>query len=182
MGSYLAKHKEESIKAPVLSFWELAARDIDQNLINFDQFKGKKAILIVNVASNSKFTESNYKQLSQMREELKEKGLEVLAFPCNQFEKAEEGSNADIKKFVQENFDAKFPLFEKSLVNTEDLHPVYAYLRENSSLYDAKSDEVRTIEDNFSIFVVNSEGKVVKFFTPSEDLTPVRNFVEKMLI
>ena len=67
-GSYLAKHKEESIKAPVLSFWELAARDIDQNLVNFDQFKGKKAIVIVNVASNSKYTESNYKQLSQMRE------------------------------------------------------------------------------------------------------------------
>lgn len=71
----------------------------------------------------------------------------------------------------------KFPLFEKYLVNTEDLHPVYAYLRENSSLYDPKSDEVRTISDNFSIFVVNGEGKVVKFFQPSEDLTPVRNLV-----
>jgi glutathione peroxidase len=106
----------------------------------------------------------------------------VLAFPCNQFEKAEEGSNAEIKKFVQDNFDAKFPLFEKSLVNTEDLHPVYAYLRENSSLYDPKSDEVKTIEDNFTIFVVNSEGKVVKYFPPSEDLTPVRNLVEKMVM
>lgn len=66
MGSfYSKKHKEEEfIKAPVLSFWELSARDIEQNLINFDQFKGKKALILVNVASNSKYTDSNYKQLN----------------------------------------------------------------------------------------------------------------------
>jgi len=63
------------------------------------------------------------------------------------------------------------------LVNTDDLHPVYSFIRENSSLYDPKSDETRTIEDNFTIFVVNKEGKVIKYFPPSEDLTPVRNLV-----
>jgi glutathione peroxidase-family protein len=63
------------------------------------------------------------------------------------------------------------------LVNTDDLHPVYSFIRENSSLYDPKSDETRTIEDNFTIFVVNKEGKVVKYFPPSDDLTPVRNLV-----
>jgi len=63
------------------------------------------------------------------------------------------------------------------LVNTDDLHPVYSFIRENSSLYDPKSDETRIIEDNFTIFVVNKEGKVVKYFPPSEDLTPVRNLV-----
>ena len=90
MGSFWSKtDKKENIKAPVLSFWELAARDIDQNLVNFEQFKGKKAIIIVNVASNSKYTDSNYRQLHDMREEFKDRGLEVLAFPCNQFGNAE---------------------------------------------------------------------------------------------
>jgi glutathione peroxidase-family protein len=67
MGGFMSKSNKESIKAPVLSFWELAARDIDQNLVDFNQFKGKKALLIVNVASNSKLTDSNYKQLNQLR-------------------------------------------------------------------------------------------------------------------
>lgn len=66
-----------------MTFWELSARDIDQNLIDFHKFKGKKAIIIVNVASNSKYAESNYKQLNEMKEELKDKGLEIFAFPCN---------------------------------------------------------------------------------------------------
>ena len=68
-------------------------------------------MIVVNVASNSKFTDSNYRQLHEMREEFREKGLEVLAFPCNQFGNAEPGSNAEIKKFVQEKYSVKFPLF-----------------------------------------------------------------------
>lgn len=90
-----------------------------------------------------------------MKEELKDKGLEIFAFPCNQFENAEEGTNEEIKKLVQEKYNPQFPLFEKILVNTQDLHPVYSYIREKSSLYDPNSDETGTIDDNFTIFVVN---------------------------
>ena len=52
-----------------MSFWELSARDIDENLIEFSQFKGKRALLIVNVASEAKLTDSNYKQLNEMKEQ-----------------------------------------------------------------------------------------------------------------
>jgi glutathione peroxidase-family protein len=56
-----------------MSFWELSARDIDENLIEFSQFKGKRALLIVNVASEAKLTDSNYKQLNEMKEQFKDK-------------------------------------------------------------------------------------------------------------
>ena len=67
-----------------------------------------------------------------MHNELSSKGFEILAFPCNQFFSQESGSEADIKKFVKENFGANFPIFSKIEVNGNNTHPLFVFLRNNS--------------------------------------------------
>ena len=75
----------------------------------------------------------------QMHTDLAGQGFEVLAFPCNQFGAQEPGTHEEIQKFVTDNFGAKFPLFAKVDVNGEGTHPVYGYLKKNSSLLDSES-------------------------------------------
>lgn len=75
------------------SFFHFKIKDIKGKLIDFSEYKGKKAILVVNVACKWGLTSSNYKKMTAMHEELAEKGFEILAFPCNQFFKQESGSH-----------------------------------------------------------------------------------------
>jgi glutathione peroxidase len=111
----------------------------------------------------------------------KESGFEVLAFPCNQFFSQESGSPEEITAFVKENFNANFPIMEKIEVNGPDTHPLYAYLRSNSSLYDPKTKEAKLIPWNFAKFFINSEGKVVQFFSPQVKVEEVLSYIEQTL-
>jgi glutathione peroxidase-family protein len=94
------KPETETIQTAPDSFFDLKCKDIDGNWALLSKFKEAKVLLVVNVASLCTYTDSNYKQLDQIREEFKDKGLEVLAFPCNQFQSQEPGTHEDIRKFV----------------------------------------------------------------------------------
>ena len=102
-----------------------------------------------------------------MHEKWKNSGLQILAFPCNQFFGQESGSPEEIKQFVADNFKAKFPILQKVEVNGENTHPVFVYLRNNSSLFDPKTQTSKVIPWNFAKFFVNSEGKVINFMAPN---------------
>lgn len=171
----------ETIQTAPDSFYDLKCKDIDGNWVLLSKFKDAKAILVVNVASLCTYTDSNYKQLDQIREEFKDKGLEVLAFPCNQFQSQEPGNHEEIKKFVNENYNVKFPIFEKIDVNGKNTHPIYCWLRSHSELNDKVSDQCQKIQWNFEKFLLNKEGKIVKVFKPSKDLTPVRQAIQEVL-
>ena len=93
--------------------YNLEVKDIDLNLIKLDQYKGK-TILIVNVASACGFT-PQYKGLQSMYEKYKDKGLEILAFPCNQFGGQESGTNEEIRNFCDSKYNVSFKLFDKIL-------------------------------------------------------------------
>ena len=137
--SFTQKVHSLTPKSTISSLWNISAKTIDGVEVNLGELcKDKKAILVVNVASDCERAEENYTELVEMHEEYSEKGFEILAFPCNQFNKLEPGTNAEIKASVQEKYGAKFPLFEKIDVNFEDAHDVYAYLRTNSSLWSKK--------------------------------------------
>lgn len=103
----------------------------------------------------------------RVHERLKEKGFEILAFPCNQFFGQESGTPEEIDAFVQNNFKASFPIMEKVEVNGENTHPVFAFLRNNSSLYDPVTKTAKVIPWNFAKFFVNSKGQVINFFAPT---------------
>lgn len=137
------------------SFFDFKIKDIEGNLVNFSIFKDKKAILIVNVACKWGLTSSNYKQLTQLHNELRDKGFELLAFPCNQFMGQEPGNHQEILEFVKDKYHSKFILFEKVDVNGPKAHPLFQYLRNHGPLFDPKTNTAKVIPWNFAKFLVN---------------------------
>lgn len=103
------------------------------------------------------------------------KGLEVLAFPCNQFGAQEPGSNADIKKFAG-NYGSKFPLFAKIDVNGSNAHPVYKYLTSAQGSFPSND-----IKWNFGKFLVDKSGTCVKRYAPTDSPLSIAGDIEKLL-
>ncbi|CAH9073936.1 unnamed protein product [Cuscuta europaea] len=127
--------------------------DSKGNDVNLSGYKGK-VLLIVNVTSKCGFTTSNYE--TQLYTKYKDKGLEILAFPCNQFLKQEPGSSEEAQAFACTRFSAEYPIFQKVKVNGSDAAPVYKFLKANTSGFFGSS-----IKLNFTKFLVDKEGNVI---------------------
>lgn len=127
-----------------------------------------KAYLIVNTASACGFT-PQYQGLEALWKTYKDKGLQVLGFPCNQFGGQEPGSEAEIASFCEQKYGVTFPLFKKIEVNGENAHPLFERLKEAApGLLGTKA-----IKWNFTKFLVDGEGRVLKRYasaTKPEDL------------
>lgn len=108
-------------------------------------------------------------------------GLEILAFPCNQFGGQEPGTNAQIKQYATTKYHATYPLMAKVDVNGEKACEAYKYLRRNSELYNAETKQTTEIPWNFAKFLVNPEGKVVKYWNSRTDPNECVSEIEKML-
>jgi len=104
--------------------------DNQKNLIPLSNYRGK-VLLIVNVASAWGFTNSNYESLQKLYKKYQKKGLEILAFPCNQFGQQENGSNEEISNFVKNKFQVTFKIFDKIEVNGENANPLFEFLKKN---------------------------------------------------
>ena len=150
--------------------YNLEVKDIDLNLIKLDQYKGK-TILIVNVASACGFT-PQYKGLQSMYEKYKDKGLEILAFPCNQFGGQESGTNEEIRNFCDSKYNVSFKLFDKIEVKGENASPLFNYLTEKAG---------REIQWNFTKFLINKEGEFVKGFGTQKKPEEIEKAVEEIL-
>lgn len=157
------------------NIYSFRAKDIKGNEIGLDQFKGK-VLLVVNTASHCGFT-PQYEGLEKLYLELKSKGLEILAFPCNQFGTQEPKDNAEILNFCQTNYNVSFPIFSKINVNGEDAHPIYQFLK--SQCPGLLGTEM--IKWNFTKFLVNREGKVVKRFAPQDKPDTIKKNIEELL-
>ncbi|KAG6501832.1 hypothetical protein ZIOFF_041716 [Zingiber officinale] len=145
---------------PSGSIHDFTVKDAKGNDVDLSIYKGK-VLLIVNVASQCGFTNSNYKQLTQLYEKYKDQGLEILAFPCNQFYGQEPGSNEQIVEFACTRFKAEFPIFDKVEVNGEGAAPIYKFLKSSKGSFFGDS-----IKWNFTKFLVNKDGKVIDRYAP----------------
>lgn len=137
------------------SLYEFTVKDCKGKDVDLSAFKGKVTI-VVNVASKCGFTNTNYTQLTELYSKYKDKGLEIFAFPCNQFMKQEPWEDQEVEKFACTRFQAEFPIFQKVCVNGPDTSPVYKYLKANTSGFMGKR-----IKWNFTKFLVNKEGHVI---------------------
>jgi glutathione peroxidase len=117
-----------------------------------------KVVLAVNVASKCGLT-PQYQGLEALYQEHQDDGLVVLGLPCNQFGAQEPGTEQDIVKFCQTNYDVKFPLAKKIEVNGAGRHPIYQW-------FTAKENFPGDIEWNFEKFLIDRQGKVVKRYPP----------------
>lgn len=181
MGAIFHKKKKEKLDGIPKSIWDIEVKDIDGKLLTLKEFKNHKALLIVNVASSWGLTNKQYRGMVKLHQKYRDRGFEILAFPCNQFMGQESGCDLDIKKFVTEKFKAEFRLFSKIVVNGQDCHPLYKYLRAGSNLYDPVTKTFQEIPWNFAKFLVDSEGKVVKMFPPSDAPEIIETDLEKLL-
>eukprot|EP00340_Litonotus_pictus_P006214 CAMPEP_0170515294 /NCGR_PEP_ID=MMETSP0209-20121228/1738_1 /TAXON_ID=665100 ORGANISM="Litonotus pictus, Strain P1" /NCGR_SAMPLE_ID=MMETSP0209 /ASSEMBLY_ACC=CAM_ASM_000301 /LENGTH=120 /DNA_ID=CAMNT_0010799705 /DNA_START=204 /DNA_END=566 /DNA_ORIENTATION=+ len=100
-----------------------------------------------------------------MHKRLQSEGLQILGFPCGQFMNQELSTEKEIKEFVADNFKVEFPMFSKIEVNGEKTHPVYSYLKSNCEEMKTK-DGLKNIPWNFAKFMVDYDGKVLKFYGP----------------
>ena len=157
------------------SIYDFTVNDIHGKPVKLDRYKGK-VMLVVNTASQCGFT-PQYKGLEKLYEKFHEQGLEILAFPCNQFGEQEPGDEKEIAQFCELNYGVTFPLFAKVDVNGEKAAAVYKYLKaEKPGLLGSEA-----IKWNFTKFLVDRKGKVVKRYAPNDTPESIAPEVEKAL-
>jgi glutathione peroxidase len=141
---------------------------------NLADYRGK-ALLIVNVASKCGFT-PQYTGLQALYEQFAPRGLEILAFPCDQFGHQEPGTDAEIATFCDSKFGVTFPVFSKIEVNGKNAHPLYVWLKKEKGglLGDA-------IKWNFTKFLVNRSGEVHARYAPTTSPESLKGDVEAVL-
>ncbi|PKU73676.1 probable phospholipid hydroperoxide glutathione peroxidase [Dendrobium catenatum] len=159
----------------VQSVHDFTVKDARGEDVDLSVYKGK-VLLIVNVASQCGLTNSNYTEMSQLYEKYKDKGLEILAFPCNQFGGEEPGSNEEIVEFACTRFKAEYPIFDKVDVNGQNAAPIYKFLK--SSKGGLFGDSIKW---NFSKFLVDKEGRVVDRYAPTTSPLSIEKDINKLL-
>ncbi|WP_423798891.1 glutathione peroxidase [Neobacillus sp. SAB-20_R2A] len=158
-----------------MSIYQFKAKAIDGEEISLKQFDGK-VLLIVNTASKCGFT-PQYRELQGLYEAYKEKGFSVLGFPCNQFMSQEPGTEADIKSFCELNYGVTFPMFAKVDVNGVYAHPLFVYIRKQTPGILG----FNTVKWNFTKFLVDQKGNVVKRFAPNVKPSEIAKDIEALL-
>ena len=176
--------KPEPVVEQTSGFYDITVKDMDGNDVSLANYKGK-VLLIVNVASKCGLT-PQYEGLEALYQKYKDQGLEILAFPCNQFLGQEPGTNEEIQSFCSLNYNVTFPLFDKIDVNGEAESPLYTYLKkqapfkgypEGAEEFAAQLDQIHqktgtgfdqgdAIRWNFGKFLVSKDGKTILRFEP----------------
>ena len=177
--------------------YDFTVKDRLGNEVKLDEYAGK-VLLIVNTATGCGFT-PHYEPLEAMYRDLKDQGLEILDFPCNQFANQAPGDADEIHEFCTLKFGADFPQFAKTDVNGETADPLFAYLAgekpftgfgkglKNAALgkfaeaNNKKYGDKTYIGWNFTKFLTDREGNVVARFEPTVDMDEVRKAVEAEL-
>jgi glutathione peroxidase len=139
-----------------------------------NNYKGK-IVLVVNTASKCGFT-PQLKDLEDLYKEYKDSGVEILGFPCNQFLNQEPGDNNEVKNFCQINYGVTFNMFEKIDVNGSNTHPIYKYLKDQE-----KGILTKDIKWNFTKFLIDRNGNVIKRYSPTTSPLKIKEDIEKIL-
>lgn len=158
-----------------MTVYDFSAKRIDGSDEPLAAYEGK-VLLIVNTASKCGFT-PQYEGLQRLYETYHPAGFEILGFPCNQFGRQEPGASDDIREFCSINYQVTFPMFEKIDVNGKVAHPLYRYLK--SSARGILGSE--TIKWNFTKFLINREGHVVKRYASAVKPAELSGDIEKTL-
>lgn len=157
------------------SVYGFQVRNIKGENVSLEQYRGK-TLLIVNVASKCGFT-PQYKGLEELYQKYSDRGLVILGFPCNQFGGQEPGTDGEIATFCETNFGVTFPMFGKIDVNGAGTAPVYKYLKsEAPGLLGTV-----VIKWNFTKFLVDKSGKVIKRYAPTDTPEAVGKDLEVVL-
>ncbi len=157
------------------NIYDHIVKDANMNEVSIGTYRNK-VLLVVNVASECGFT-YQYEGLQNLYSKYAKDGLEVLGFPCNQFKGQESGTNEEIQFFCTEKYDVSFNVFNKIDVNGKDADPFYNFLKnERPGIMGTKN-----IKWNFSKFLVNKNGEVVKRYSPTTKPESIESDIIKLL-
>jgi glutathione peroxidase len=157
------------------SVYDFEANTIDGSKQSLAAYKGK-TLLIVNVASKCGFT-PQYTGLEAMYRKFKDKGFEILGFPCDQFGHQEPGDEKAIKDFCSLTYEVSFPMYAKIKVNGDDAHPLYRYLKhEKPGLLGTEG-----IKWNFTKFLIDGSGNVISRYAPTDTPAAIEKDLAKLL-
>jgi glutathione peroxidase len=154
---------------------DFTVNDIAGKPVRLDRYDGE-VMLIVNVASQCGYT-PQYQGLEALQQKFHARGFDVLGFPCNQFGKQEPGTEAEIAAFCDLNYHVTFPMFAKVDVNGDGAAPLYRFLKsEKPGLLGSEA-----IKWNFTKFLVDRKGKVLKRYAPNDTPESIAPDIESAL-
>lgn len=157
------------------TIYDFQAEMLEGEQKNFSEYQGK-VLLIVNTASQCGLT-PQFEGLEQLYQDYQSKGLIILGFPCNQFAHQDPLTNEEIGGFCQRNYGVSFPMFAKVDVNGSTAHPLYQYLTaEAKGILGSQK-----IKWNFTKFLINQEGKVIKRYAPLIKPEKIAKDIQKIL-
>lgn len=162
-------------KEDTMQIYQFDVTKIDGTQISLSEFKGK-VLLIVNTASKCGFT-PQYEGLEALYQRYKDRGMVILGFPCNQFANQEPGSDEEIAEFCRVNYGVSFPMFSKIEVNGDAAHPLYQFLKSQAKGL-LGSEKIKW---NFTKFLVDREGNVVKRFASNTKPEALNEAIEELL-
>jgi glutathione peroxidase len=181
-----------------MSIYNFNAKTINGEEVSLEKYKGQ-VLIIANTASKCGFT-PQYKDLELLYKKYKDRGLNVLGFPSNQFAQQEPGSSSEIQNFCEINYGVTFDLFEKNDVRGNDAQPLFKYLTKEKpfegldlnhpngkllyNMLKEKFSEILVgdgIKWNFTKFLVNRDGEVVKRFEPTTEPLGMEDEILKLL-
>jgi len=155
------------------NIYSINFQDSKESEKNLEEYKGKY-ILIVNVASKCGLT-PQYEGLKQIQD-LYEKDLQVIGFPCNQFMGQEPGTDEEIQTFCKTKYDVNFPVMKKIEVNGSNTHPLYGYLKSEKT-----GILTEGIKWNFTKFLVDRDGNVIKRYSPQTEPSEIEEELKDII-
>ncbi len=179
-----------------MGIYDFSVKARDGSEVPLSDYKGK-VLLIVNTATGCGFT-PQYEDLQKIYDEFRDRGLEILDFPCNQFKEQAPGSDEEIHQFCKGRFGITFPQFSKIDVLGENASPLFRYLSENTEFegfsgtkalllgpivksMDKDYKNNGNVKWNFTKFLIGRGGEIIGRFEPTADMKKVRAAVEKAL-
>ncbi len=179
-----------------MGIYDFSVKARDGSEVPLSDYKGK-VLLIVNTATGCGFT-PQYEDLQKIYDEFRDRGLEILDFPCNQFKEQAPGSDEEIHQFCKGRFGITFPQFSKIDVLGENASPLFRYLSENTEFegfsgtkalllgpivksMDKDYKNNGNVKWNFTKFLIGRDGAILERFEPTADMKKVRDAVEAAL-
>ncbi|MDR0992153.1 MAG: glutathione peroxidase [Ruminococcus sp.] len=157
-----------------MGLYDINVKDMSGNEVSLSDYKGK-ALLIVNTATGCGFT-PQYDGLQDLYDKYAGAGFEILDFPCNQFGEQAPGTAEEIRRFCTGRYGITFPQFEKIEVNGEGESPLYTFLKkQKGGLFGSN------IKWNFTKFLVDRSGNVIKRYPPTETPEKIEGDIRKLI-
>lgn len=179
-----------------MNLYDFTVKAMDGSDVDLKAFEGK-VVLVVNTATGCGFT-PQYEELQQIYDELHDKGVEILDFPCNQFGAQAPGEDGEIHDFCTGRYGITFPQYSKIDVNGENAIPLYKWITENTKFegfngpmklvlapivkkMDSDYKNNGNIKWNFTKILIDKNGEIVARFEPTADLKVVKAKIEEVL-